>query len=72
MTLMTTRAQLEEVQAAITAVLTNQSYRLGDRTVTRADLDALHKREEVLLRRYHDETGRRPTVVGFNLGGLGY
>lgn len=70
--LKTTAEQLEEVQDAIAAVLANQSYRLGDRTVTRADLAALQAREDTLLRRYNDEQGTRPTAMGVTFDGLGY
>lgn len=41
--------QLEEVQNAISAVLTSQSYKLNGRELTRADLSALEMREERLL-----------------------
>lgn len=70
--LKTTLEQLEEVQAAISAALTNQSYRLGDRMVTRADLEWLHKREEVLLSRYREENGAKPLSMGVDFAGLGY
>jgi hypothetical protein len=53
--LKTTLGQLEEVQAAITAVMTGQAYTIGGRTLTRADLTALQKREENLLARYRSE-----------------
>jgi len=70
--LKTTLEQLEEVQAAISAALTNQSYRLGSRVVTRADLEWLHKREEALLARYRAEQNSRPPAVAVNFDGLGY
>jgi len=73
MAIKTTEAQLEEVQAAITAVLTgNQSYTLDGRTVSRANLDALQRREEQLLRRYNSEQGNRPVLTAVSLGGAGY
>ncbi len=56
MALASTLTQIEEVQAAITAVLQNQSYRIGDITYERADLDKLTAREESLLARYNRET----------------
>lgn len=68
----TTQEQLEEVQAAISACLANQSYRIGDRMVTRADLEFLTKREEILLRRYNDEQGTRPASAAVTFHGLGY
>jgi len=55
MALTSTLTQLEEVQTAISAVLENQSYRIGDITYTRADLDKLTAREETLLARYNRE-----------------
>lgn len=70
--LKSTLEQLEEVQAAITAVLANQSYRLGDRQVTRADLEFLTAREEILLRRYNEEAGTRPSSLAVDFAGLGY
>jgi len=57
MALKTTLEQLEEVQTAITAVMSGQDVTMGGKRVARADLDALHKREEVLLSRYKTETG---------------
>lgn len=56
MALKTTLEQLEEVQAAISAVMLGQSYRIGNRALTRADLGALEAREEKLLARYRKET----------------
>ncbi len=41
--------QLEEVQNAISAVLTSQSYKMNGRELTRADLSALEMREDRLL-----------------------
>jgi hypothetical protein len=70
--LKTTLEQLEEVQAAISAALTNQSYRLGDRQITRADLQFLTIREETLLKRYGEESGTRPLSVAVRFGSLGY
>ena len=70
MALKTTLEQLEEVQTAITALMTGaQSYTIGDMTVTRANLNALHAREEVLLRRYRQEQdGARGAQRGFEGG----
>jgi hypothetical protein len=43
------KAELEQIEAAITAVLSgSQSYRIGSRSVTRADLTALYKRKDML------------------------
>lgn len=48
MAIRTYTEQLEEVQAAISKVLVGQSYSMGGRTLTRADLASLQKREEYL------------------------
>lgn len=40
--------QLKEVQDAITAVMGGQRYELGGRSMWRADLETLHKREKDL------------------------
>ena len=68
MAVLTTLEQLEQVQTAITEILTNgQSYALGARGLTRADLDILGKREEILLNRYQTETnGRAVNYVRFD------
>lgn len=58
MAVKTTLSQLEEVQAAITKVMSGQSGSWGGKSVTMADLDALSKREEILMRRYSLEQGR--------------
>lgn len=56
MAVKTTLAQLEEVQTAITAILTGaQSATLGDKTITRAQLGVLQEREQTLLNRYYVE-----------------
>lgn len=56
MAIKTTTEQLEEVQAAITAVMAGQSYKLdGTISVTKANLAELTKREEMLLSRYRRE-----------------
>ena len=43
--------QLEEIQNAIDAVLSSQSYKMNGRELTRADLSALEMREDKLLSR---------------------
>jgi hypothetical protein len=58
MAIMTTLAQLEEVQAAISAVMSGQAYQISGRQVTRADLKALSDRETLLLIRYKSEQGK--------------
>ena len=64
MAIKTTLEQIEEVQAAISAVTTSQSYTSGaGKSLTRADLDALTRREQYLLDRYYRESGeRRPAI----------
>lgn len=57
MAVKTTLEQLEEVQAAISKVMTAQSGGIGDKTLQRARLDLLTAREEQLLARYKAETG---------------
>jgi len=50
--------QLNEVQEAITAVLTSQSYKMNGRELTRADLSALEMREDrlfTLIEKYGDD-----------------
>jgi hypothetical protein len=73
MAIKTTEEQLEEVQGAISAVLTgNQSYTLDGRSVSRANLEALQAREAELLRRYAGEQGNRPFLSAVTLNGAGY
>lgn len=62
MALKTTLEQLEEVEAAISAVLAGKSYSIDGRSVTREDLDALSKREEILRERYQREQNPGPRV----------
>ncbi len=63
MALKTTLEQLEEVQAAITEVMTSQSLTQPGGTVVRANLDALQKREEKLLARYRIPALRGQVLV---------
>lgn len=57
MAIKTTLAQLEEVQAAITAVMSGQDVTIDNKRLSRADLSALSAREDMLLTRYKSETG---------------
>jgi len=68
--LKTTLEQLQEVQDAISAVMAGQAYSIGGRSVTKANLDALHEREKYLEQKYYREQAgatrnrvefRRPT-----------
>ena len=62
MAVLTTLAQLEQVQTAITDILVNgQSYSMTQRATARADLAALQDRESMLLARYQVEQNGRPT-----------
>ena len=58
----TAREQLIEVQKAITAVMTGQKYEIAGRSLSRADLDSLQKREEWLLKRAN--AGHLDTIPG--------
>ena len=62
MALKTVREQLEEVQAAISAVMTGQKYEIGGGSLSRADLDSLNEREEQLIKRAN--AGQLDTVPG--------
>jgi hypothetical protein len=58
MAIKTTLEQIEEVQAAITKVMSGQDFTFSNGSrVSRADLDALGKRETQLLARYRGEQG---------------
>lgn len=67
MALKSTLEQLEEVQAAISAVMLNQSYTVAGRTVTRANLAALQEREENLLARYKREQGSGGPAINIGI-----
>lgn len=69
MALKTTAEQLEEVQAAITKVMSGQSVTIDGETITRADLGALQNREDRLLSRHRQETGQVTTRVYARNGG---
>lgn len=57
MAIKTTIEQLEEVQAAISAVLKGQDVMVDGVRVTLANLNELTAREQILLNRYKAETG---------------
>lgn len=67
MAIKTTLEQIEEVQAAITAVMSGQSYSIGGRSVTRANLTQLTEREHLLISRYNRENRTQPAI---NVGTL--
>lgn len=68
MAIKTTLEQIEEVQAAITAVMSGQSYNISGRSVTKANLKELSDRETLLLDRYRREQGGGGLVI--NVGTL--
>ena len=69
-TLADKQAQLAEVSAAISAIMNGaQSYRLGDRQVSRADLATLEMREKRLERDVARLAGSRPRVSSAVLSG---
>ena len=62
--------QLDETSAAISAIMTGaQSYKLGDRMVSRADLATLEARETRLRKEISRINGGRPRVSSVNLSG---
>ena len=73
MAVATTLSRLEAVQTAISDILTNgQSYALGARELTRANLKWLTEREQLLLNRYQTEqNGRARNFVRFDPPGAG-
>lgn len=63
MALISTLTQLEEVQAAISALTTGaQSYQFGDVRVTKGNLTALYEREKYLKARYNREQRSRGRI----------
>jgi hypothetical protein len=63
----TTLEQLEEVQAAISAVMGGQAYTIAGRSMTKADLRALSEREEKLLARYRSEQGTGGPAINIGI-----
>ena len=57
MAIKTTLEQIEEVQAAITGVMSGQDVTYNGKRWTMPDLRALEAREEKLLARYRRENG---------------
>ncbi len=69
MALLTTEALLEAVETAINTVLTSgQSYQIGDRRYTRADLAELQTMRKELKAQYDAEqnTSMRTNYASFN------
>ena len=70
-TLLTYGEQLDEVQKAITAVMGSQRYELSGRTMQRADLEYLTKREQYLqgmLDQHGDVLPNRTARTGMSVG----
>lgn len=73
MAILTIAAQLEEVQTAITAVMSGQSFVLDGVTFNRASLSSLQQREEYLQKQYaKSASGNRPFMKTVNFDGMGY
>lgn len=66
---MTTATELDEVKAAISAVLKAQEYEFEGRRVKRADLNMLQTRERYLEDKLARETrgSRGPRVTGISI-----
>jgi len=62
-------ALLENTETAINAVLNGQSYRIGDRTFTRANLVDLQALRRELKKEVAQQDGQSPTVSYFNISG---
>lgn len=65
------KARLEEIQSAISTILTGgQSYKIGSRSLTRADLSKLYEMQKELESEIADEDncvlGRRAATAVFN------
>ncbi len=62
MALKSTLEQLEEVQTCISKIMSGVEVMVGGKRLRYSDLDALHRREQALLARYHRERGRGPAI----------
>lgn len=67
MAIKTTLEQLEEVQAAISRIMTGQDVTVDGKRLRYADLDILNRREQMLLARWRAETGTGG-LPAFNTG----
>jgi hypothetical protein len=72
MAVKTTTQQLEEVQTAITAVMSSQSYTIDGVSFTRANLQTLQEREKYLKSIYAQEQGGKPRVSVAKFGGAAW
>jgi len=69
MAILSVEDQLEEVQTAITAVMSGQSYKIGDVSFTRASLSSLQERERYLLKKYRaTKDGGRSSRINISDG----
>ena len=71
MAIKTTTEKLEEVQDAITKVLSSQSYTIGDASVQRAKLKTLYEYEQKLIADLAKEQGTSPAVSQAHFGDAG-
>ena len=71
MAIKTTTEKLEEVQDAITKVLSSQSYTIGDASVLRARLKTLYEYEQKLIADLAKEQGTSPAVSQAYFGDAG-
>jgi hypothetical protein len=67
MAIKTTLEQLEEVQGAISNIMLGQEVTQGGKTWKQADLDALQRRESILLKRLRAEQGGGLSVNAIRL-----
>ena len=70
MPLKTTLERLEEVQAAISSVMLNQSYNMGGRQITRANLNELIVLERYLEDKYNRESGAKTRILGVDFDAI--
>jgi hypothetical protein len=68
----TTTARLEQVQAAIAACESGQSFTLDGVTYTRPTLATLYKQEQYLSSQLAKENGARPFMKTIGFGGMSY
>jgi len=69
MSLKTTLERLEDVQTAITKVLSGQEYTIDGTTFKRPDLNALVNMEKYYERKYAKEQKTRPSVSYADMSG---
>ena len=72
MAVITTTARLENVQTAIAAAESGQSFTLDGVVFTRANLSTLYSQEKYLESLLAKESGNRPFMKQVNFSGMGY